>query len=112
MARIKGITVQLHTRTQTGVDPFGAPIYAEEIIPVDNVLVAPASSTDVLDNLQLYGKKAVYTLAIPKGDTHEWRDAIVEFFGEQFRVFGEPTRGIEEMIPLEWNAKINVERYE
>lgn len=113
MASIKGITVQLHVKEQIGTDPFGAPVYSETptIEEVENVLVAPASSTDVLDNLQLYGKHAVYTIGIPKGDTHEWRDAVVEFFGQKFKTFGEPTLGIESMIPLDWNMKVQCEIY-
>lgn len=112
MSRIKGITVTLYEETQSGTDGFGRPIYTETAIAVDNVLVAPASTSETLDTVNLTGKKAVYTLGIPKGDTHNWKDKKVEFFGETFRTFGEPLKGIEEMIPLEWNTKIQVERYE
>lgn len=112
MSRIKGITVTLYEETQSGTDGFGRPIYTETAVAVDNVLVAPASTSETLDTVNLTGKKAVYTLGIPKGDTHNWKDKKVEFFGETFRTFGEPLKGIEEMIPLEWNTKIQVERYE
>ena len=109
---IKGITVTLYTETLDTTDAFGRPIYTETAVTVDNVLVAPASTSETLDTVNLTGKKAVYTLGIPKGDTHDWRDKKVEFFGETFKTFGEPLRGIEEMIPLDWNTKIQVERYE
>ena len=112
MSRIKGITVTLYEETQSGTDGFGRPIYTETAVAVDNVLVAPASTSETLDTVNLTGKKAVYTLGIPKGDTHNWKDKKVAFFGETFRTFGEPLKGIEEMIPLEWNTKIQVERYE
>jgi hypothetical protein len=36
----------------------------------------------------------------------------VEFFGQRFRTIGFPTQGIEELIPLAWNKKVKVERYE
>jgi hypothetical protein len=36
----------------------------------------------------------------------------VEFFGEKFRTIGAPTQGIEDMIPLSWNKKVKVVRYE
>lgn len=112
MSRFKGTTVILHSVTQTGLDPFGDPLYSEAEIPVDNVLIAPATNQEIVDTVNLYGKKAVYTLAIPKGDTNEWEDRKVTFFGEDWRVFGIPQEGIEENIPLEWHKKITVERYE
>lgn len=111
MALIKGMTVQLAVKEQTGVDGFNNPIYAETLVDVENVIVAPASSDDITSSLNLHGKKAVYTLGIPKGDTHEWRDTTVNFFGKTFHTFGEPIEGIEENIPLEWNKKVMVEFY-
>lgn len=109
---LKGITVTLIRNVQTGTDPAGAPIYTQISEAVENVLVAPASAQDIIDATQLYGKKAVYTLGIPKGDTHVWEDQAVEFFGERFKVFGIPLKGIEAMIPLQWNTKVMVERYD
>jgi|SRR5690625_3100683 len=112
MTMIKGITVTLITKQKVGNDPLGAPIYEDVEKEVENVLVTPTSSDDIINELELSGKKAVYTLAIPKGDTNEWEDAEVRFFGERWRVFGMVTQGIEHLIPLEWNKKVKVERYE
>lgn len=109
---MRGITVTLWQQMQTGTDPFGEPIYEEMPVLVENVLVAPASGTDIVEQLQLYGKHAVYTLGIPKGDTHDWRDKKVSFFGQTFRTFGPPMKGIDDLIPLAWNTKVQVERYE
>lgn len=112
MAKIKGITVTLITRQETGKDPFGNPIYTDVEIPVENVLVSPTSSDDVVNTLSLTGRKAVYTLAIPKGDTNTWENQEVRFFGDRWRVFGIPLQGIDALIPLDWNKKVTVERYE
>ena len=112
MAKLKGITVTIISKQETGKDPFGNPIYSETEIQVNNVLVAPTLSDDVINTLNLTGRKAVYTLGIPKGDTHIWENAEVRFFGERWRVFGIPTQGIEDLIPLSWNKKVLVERYE
>lgn len=109
---IKGITVTLINKKQVDTDPFDAPIYEDMPINVDNVLVSPTSTEDIINQLELTGKKAVYTLAIPKGDTNKWEDQEVEFFGERWRVFGKVTQGIEHLIPLKWNKKVMVERYE
>lgn len=111
MAMIKGITVIVKKKVQMGTDGLNHPIYDYVDESVDNVLVAPASSDDVVTAQDLCGKKAVYTLAIPKGDTHNWEDTIVEFFGEKWKTFGFPLEGIEENIPLDWNKKVMVERY-
>lgn len=110
--KIRGITVTLYERTISGYDNFGAPQYTEIPVQVDNVLVSPTTSQEILDSINLYGKKAVYTMAIPKGDTHDWVDKHVSFFGKDFRVFGIPLVGIECDIPLAWNKKVTVEVYE
>lgn len=112
MAMIKGITVLLYDRNQVGVDGFGAPIYEETATEVENVLVSPVSSDDIVNNQDLTGKKAVYTLAIPKGDTHDWEDKKVEFFGQTFKTFDIPIQGIDSLVPGDWNMKVKVERYE
>lgn len=108
---IKGIPVTLYERAQTGVDGFNKPVYEETAVIVENVLVAPAQEEEVLDTLNLTGRRAVYTLGIPKGDTHIWEDRDVEFFGERWHTIGMPIQGIEAMIPLSWNKKVRVERY-
>ena len=102
----------MYDKVKTGEDGFCNPVYEEIPKEVENVLVAPASSTDIVDNLSLYGKKAVYTLAIPKGDENIWEDRTVEFWGKKWRTFGFVTEGIEHLMPLAWNKKVQVERYE
>lgn len=112
MSIIKGITVTLYTRTLTGYDEFNNPVYTDKAEDVDNVLVYPTEDKDIVDALQLYGKKAVYEICIPKGDTHTWEDCRVDFFGQSFRVFGMGKEYIDENVPLEWNKKYKVEAYE
>lgn len=110
---IKGIDVTLYERTQTGEDDFGAAVYSETPVTVHNVLVGEPETADLVNELQLYGKRLAYVLAIPKGDTHDWEGAAVAFFGQKFRAYGSVTQGMEEaMIPLRWNKKVKVERYE
>lgn len=109
---IKGIPVTLWERVQTGTDAANAPIYTETPVQVENVLVTPSSDKDVIDALQLYGKHAVYELSLPKGDQHDWNDCRVDFFGQSWRVFGAGREWIEENVPLFWNRKVMVERYE
>ena len=113
MARLKGITITLYDLTQTGTDPLNKPIYAETPVQIGNMLVAPVSSTEQLETFSLTGRRAIYQLGIPKGDTHDWTAGKrVSFFGADWRIIGIPTEGIESMIPLDWNKKVQVERYE
>lgn len=111
MIKIKGITVRLINLVETGEDNIGSPIFEEIAVEIPNVLVVPASSDDTIDSVSLYGDRAVYMLGIPKGDTHNWENQIVEFFGCRWKTLGIPLEGIEDNIPLKWNKKVMVERY-
>lgn len=79
---LKGITVILVDETEESEDPFGQPVTVKEEIAVDNVLVAPASTDDVTAEMSLTGKKIVYELAIPKGDSHTWANRQVKFWSD------------------------------
>ena len=108
---MKGITIQLVKKTQTDTDAFGAPIYSEELVNVDDCLVGQPSADDQSDTMALYGKMIAYKVGIPKGDTNDWVDAEVVIFGERFRTIGYPETGIQANIPLRWGQNIKVERY-
>lgn len=108
---MKGTTIQLVVKTQTGTDAFGAPIYTEELVNVADVLVGSPTTDEITDSLNLYGKKIEYMLGIPKGDTHTWEDAEVIIWGNRFRTFGYPITGEQANIPLRWGQNVRVERY-
>lgn len=111
---MRGITVTLVEKTQTGVDDLNRPIYEDSYIDVDNVLVGEPTSDEIVNTMSLYGKQVKYTLAIPKGDTNEWTDTEVILpspFDGKYKTIGYPTAGIEENIPLSWNKKVKLERY-
>ena len=74
---MRGITVTLHNRIQNGTDAFNRPIYEESTTTVNNVLIGEPTTEEVVNELNLSGKRLAYTLAIPKGDEHEWKDAVV-----------------------------------
>ena len=111
---IKGIDVVLIERTSTGKkDDFNMEVFEEnEPVIIHNVLVGSPTSEEIVDTLNLYGKKIDYVIAVPKGDEHRWEDSHVKFFGRTFEVVGIPTMGIEENIPLCWNKKVKVEAIE
>ena len=109
---LRGIDVTLYEKHKVGEDDFHAPVYEETPVTVHNVLVGEPDAAAVVSELQLNGRRLAYVLAIPKGDTHDWEGAAVVFFGQKFRAYGSVTQGMEAMIPLRWNKKVKVERYE
>ena len=109
---IQGMTITLHERTQTGVNDFNEPVYEEKAERIENVLVGQPTAQERIDELTLTGRAIEYVLGIPKGDTHNWENQIVEFFGHKFKTFGIPEQGIEANIPLQWHKKVKCERYE
>ena len=111
-----GTTVTLYEKTQTGTDPFGAPVYTETATPVANVLVGEPSSDDITSSTALYGKVIRYMLGIPKGDAHDWIDKKVSWtdaYGNVFvcKTFGYPITGIEANVPTPWHMKVRCEAY-
>lgn len=109
---LHGITVKLHEKKEVGKDELNRPVYEDTTVNVDNVLVGEPNDQDIAAVDNITGRKVAYALGIPKGDTHNWIDTEVEFFGEKFRTVGIPVQGIEDMIPLAWNKRVRVERYE
>lgn len=109
---IHGTAITLYEKTQTGTNEIGEPILTETPVTVENVLIGEPSAQERLDEVNLTGRMIDYTLGVPKGDSHEWQNVTVEFFGHKFRTFGIPVRGIEENIPLSWHLKVKCERYE
>jgi hypothetical protein len=121
---LRGITVTLYEQTQTGTDPFGAPVYAETPVTVDNVLVGEPLTEDLAAGstfaaagvTALHQKTIRFVLGIPKVDTHDWREKHVSWtdvYGREIhcKTFGEPITGIEENIPGPWHMKVRCEAY-
>ena len=109
---LHGITIRLLNKTQTGVDSFNSPVYTWVSKDVDNVLVGQPTASERTDEMNLSGRMIAYVLGIPKGDTNNWENQIVEFFGHKFRTFGIPEQGIEDLVPTAWHLKVKCERYE
>lgn len=113
---MKGMTVFLYDKTETGTDPFGAPIYDETPVEVNDVLIGEPTTDDVDTSISLYSKHISYMLGIPKGDTHDWVDKKVSWidaYGIQHvvKTFGYPITGVEANIPTRWHMKVRCEQY-
>lgn len=107
---MRGVPVLLHVKTQNGTDAFNNPVFSDSTVTVQNVLIGQPTTEDITSSIELYGKRIEYMLGIPKGDTHEWEDTEVEFFGGLYRTFGFTIQGIEDNIPTPWHKKVRVER--
>lgn len=105
-------SVILFTRTKTGEDAFKRPVYEDQQVTVDGVLIGEPSSDEINEVTQVHGKRLAYVLALPKGDDHDWIDKEVIVLGKKYRTFGEPTQGIDENIPGPWNKKVKVVAYD
>ena len=108
---MKTMTVQLSVKTQSGLDPFGAPIETEELIDVPGCLVGQPSSDDIVQTMEMYGKRIAFVIGVPKGDENTWTDTDVIIWGERYHTIGFPETGIQENIPLSWGKNVKVERY-
>lgn len=109
---MRGVTVKLKVKTESGTDSLGMPIYSESWVEVEDVLIGEPSSTDIENNLTMYGKRTKYTLAIPKGDTHYWEDTEVELpapWSITMSTIGQSIIGIEANVPTRWNRKVHLE---
>lgn len=109
---IKTTSVTLFTKTKTGNDAFGRPVYEQGEVVVDGVLVGEPSTEEINEVTQVHGKRLAYVIALPKGDDHDWVDKEVLVFGKKYRTIGEPTQGIDANIPLRWNKKVKVVVYD
>lgn len=109
---MRGVTVTLYEKTQTGVDGLNNPVYSVSPVQVENVLVGEPTTDDITSSISLYGKQIRYMLGLPKGDAHVWTDTEVVIFGERFRTFGDVIQGIEANVPTPWHKKVRVERCE
>lgn len=110
---MRGVTVTLKSKTQTGTDALGQPVYETKDVAVNDVLVGLPESSDIQNALTLYGKKITYTLAIPKGDTNVWYKHQVTLpapWSETFNVIGDVTETIDANTPTRWNRKVQLER--
>lgn len=107
-----GKSVILYQRTKNGTDAMNRPVYITTPVTVKNVFIGRPTQEEIVNELTLSGKKWVHTLGIPKGDTHDWENAVIEFNGKKWRAIGAPVEGIPELMPFIWDKNVKVEAYE
>lgn len=112
---LKGTDILYMKKTQIAVNEFHEPVYDVTFATIHNVLVAPVESlanSEIPEVDNLTRRKEVITLAIPKGDDHDWEDCEIVWNNTKYRTVGKPVRGQEEMIPLDWHLKVKAQSCE
>ena len=77
-------------------------------IAVDNVLVAPAAASDVIDSVRPDGRLIRYTLYFPKTFTDDLTKALVKVRDDTLPVVGSPRPWCPDMTPGQWNLVVQV----
>lgn len=107
---LKGTTILLHKFTYTEWNAFGeASQPIEEVTVIEDCLVAPSTAQDMEESMNLFGKRATYVLALPKGNADNFTNNEVEWLGHRFKVVGTPIEGVEANVPTRWHRKVYLE---
>jgi hypothetical protein len=114
MAMLKGETVTLYRRTASGTDALGVVVDTTEPVTVDNVLIAAETGEAVLTDSTMRGTRTVCTLYLPRGDSLDWQNSEVEFWGMRWKTFGAAVYYPSQLVPAasDWDHTVQVERYE
>ena len=107
---MRGESVIVITRTETGRDGGNAPIYSDSETTVTNGLVAPGTRSDVIDSNRPEGVDVAYNLHFPKTFTGSLRGLRVKVRGEAFHIIGDPQPYQTNLTPGKWNRPVEVER--
>jgi len=109
---LEGETVVVIQRAEVGRGAGNTPIYTTVEETVDNVLISPASTDDVIESNRPDGTELVWNLDFPKTFTGPLRGCRVRVRGEEFHVVGDPRPYLPTLTPGQWNRPVKVERRE
>ncbi|WP_195393510.1 hypothetical protein [Actinomyces urogenitalis] len=106
---MRGESVTILTRSEQGRDELNAPVmtWVVEAV-VDDVLVAPATTTDLTGAIRPDGTRADLTLHMPKTYTGPLRGRRVRVRGGLFEVVGDPQHYEIANTPGRWNRPVDV----
>lgn len=108
---IFGETVEV-VRPVVEYDELNEPVEGEpETELVDNVLVAPGSTTD-MDEKRPQGVSVVFTLHFPKTYTKPLRGCQIKVRGTLYEVVGDPQPYTEANVPGDWSMPVEVMRHD
>ena len=102
---IKGETVTVECKYPVGTDEFNQTVYGTAELEVADVLVAPASGSDVIESNRPDGAQVRYTLHFPKSYIGKLDGLRVKVRGEWLDIVGSPRRYTAENTPGKWNMQ-------
>lgn len=105
---MRGETVCVHARVQTGTDDLNDAVWEDVELEVDNVLVAPGASQDVVSSMRPDGVQVRYTLYFPKTFDGRLEHCSIDVRGERLDVVGSPRRFDKVNCPTEWWMVVEV----
>ena len=106
---IAGETVTVRTPT-IGYDEHMEVVESWSARPVENVVVTPGATSDVLDSTRPDGTRVAFTLGFPKTFTASLRGCRVLVRGIECAVIGDPQPYAADNTPGPWNYTAEVER--
>lgn len=110
---IRGQTITLLVPVKTSPDVYGEENVTEwEPRQVENVLVAPAATTDLAGNQRVLGDRSALELHFPKTFRDSLRNCRVELFGQIWQISGDPVPFMDVNTPTPWNRPVTAELVE
>lgn len=106
---MRGERATVLAQVEDGVDEMGAPTSTWQVeATVDDVLVAPAGTSDLGGSIRPDGVQVDLTLHMPKGYTASLKGRRVQVRGSTFEVVGDPQSYTTANTPGRWNRPVDV----
>lgn len=99
---MRGEKITIKTKIQKGADSLNNPIYEDNLVEVDNVLIAPGLSDDIFDSTRPNGVSIKYTLYLPKTFNMKIENCDVFIRDEWLKVVGSPRHYDVYNCPTSW----------
>lgn len=103
----EGVTVRTPT---VGYDEHMEEVVTWQEATVQNVVVTPGATSDVLDPARPDGTRVAFTLGFPKSFTAPLRGCRVTVRGIECAVIGDPQPYTAGSVPGPWDCTAEVER--
>lgn len=103
-----GEPVTIRRKITIGTDDFGAELVDYQGETIDNVIIAPATSSDLSDDLRPNGVKIMYTVHIPREYTESLKDTEFLIGGQWLRSVGDPQPYRDYVFKMPWNRGVSV----
>ena len=108
---IRGETVFVKRRLEDDAEDSqgnSEPSHEEYGTAIEDVLVAPGATSDIVDSIRPDGKQIAFTLYFPKSYEHDLTSALIYVRDEKFTVVGSPRPWCPDMTPGKWNLVVGV----